>query len=960
MAYPDNPTLIDWIDERETPEEIEDEEHTVTTTIFKLDEVPSTNESLYPVSIIGDVYGSIEPSFSDPSPAPGHCYINCLNGKVYLNAANTPDTYTCAYGGRGTANDEANLESVNDTITEAYKAALFGWTEETTPPSQSITLKKGNYQSGGKLVQFDGDTLDLSTITFTNPGYTKQLRIVVVESTASADWSEGAEGVDRTACETLHPPRYPGSVTVACVFLTHNTIVSSANILNCRANVGSDGGDDPNQDDTQTYTYDVGVVSGADVCLNGANNVALADADVDAAVPAIGFVSEILDDTYCTVRNGGILDTANLTVSYDALTPGQQVYLSTAAGAITQTRNKVPGEWDQCLGIALSASKIQIQIGTATKNEEGPPPGPDPEHPDDPDGPTPPPFDGKYKYSAGVVEKEFVFGRLSVGDEAVKVTEAKADSLSTLPALGIVTEIIDATWCEVKNNFHWLTTDHGGLTPGGLTPGSAGDKFWISATSAGAVQSIAAAAPDLYIQVGCIQVDAAGTDFLICCGDVTTVGKFDPPGNTHDCDSNVQEEDAVYFKYEGSPLAPKAYQAKADSDTTMNAVGIAINVASNRCVIKFNGETFESQSTHPAGGYYLSPWTAGAWTIESGIIYPPGSWKKHMALCDGSNTVWVSIGPASKQGGGEDAEDGDCGEGEIPGQVIGKYWSEVAIAAGTAVDRDVLNQWVQKSRYTYNDKLMGICLSCTLNPNYVYGENGEYIVCVLREGDYTNPALTFIVGGNYYIVSDTGVYGPAVGFDHYKKYLGHANSAHSIHVMPQNQGYIAPGGGDPVPAIEFVSIAASLSPHPEPMWFEKPRGHDGTNALDPIDDANDPWVSDEIVLEDYAVIPNIDFAVESTGVGSGAYLECDLVTGSGVSILSSVCELVTTGDGVRGDSIPNSGNSSGHTRAVVKNGLMPLVPGTTLYVKRERQGTYTTDPYGFMWIMNKYLVKAPA
>jgi len=970
MAYPNDPTYKDFVNyPRATSVQIENEEQSIEigTITYFLDEVPDGEKAISCTGDVGGVYTFIKTILDNPSPDAGEVYVNTRTSVATHNTLDAPDDLTWDYWGLGTSNNAGMQNQYQTPINDNAQAAMAFRVEATDPVSQTVTVRNGNTHINGKLAMLDGGedgltVVDVSAETFSNPGYHKKLNILIFDD-SSTGYLPGPESATQNGC--IDPPTDPTAKILATVFFQQGQNITDALIVNTPDDVGTgdgggggDGGGDGGSGNTLKMQYTAGVVPGDTAYVVSATTVDKADADDDSAVPAIGCVEAILDDTYCTVKlPGTTIDFTGKTTTPGSMTPGAKYYLSINAGCITATQNKVPGQWDQEIGIALTTSILSITCGAATKNEEG---GDGGDEDGDKDGDGKQPVIGKYRYTAGVIEKEFVFGRLDIVNEAIKVTEAKANSLSTLPAIGIVHEIIDATWCTVKNNYHWKTAEHGGLTPGGLTPGAAGNKFWISVTSAGAVQSIAAAAPDLYIQVACIQVDADGTDFLICCGDVTTVGHFDPPGNTYDCDASVGEEDAVYFKYEGSPVAPKAYQAKADDDTTMNAVGIAINVASNRCVIKFPGESFESQSTHPAGGYYLSPWTAGAWTILSGIIYPPGSWKKHIALCDGSNTVWVSIDEGKKQGGGEDAEDGDDGSEEIPGQIVGTFWSSTNIATAAGVDMDIISTWCALSSYSNDQKLLGVCLSSTLNDNYVEGENGEYIIKVLMGGFYKNTGLIFITGGDYFITTNFGNYGPAVSFQHRIKYLGHAVDTHTIHVMPENRGYLAPGGGDPVPATDFVSIAASLSPHPEPTWFEKIRGNDETAAPgDGTTQIDDEWVSEKIVCEDYTVISNIDFAIESAGEGSGAYVECDLVTGPGVSILSSVCELVTTGDGVEGDTIPNSANNSGHTRAVVKNGLMPLVPGTTLYVKREPKGIHTTAPYGLMWVFNKYLVKEP-
>jgi hypothetical protein len=140
--------------------------------------------------------------------------------------------------------------------------------------------------------------------------------------------------------------------------------------------------------------------------------------------------------------------------------------------------------------------------------------------------------------------------------------------------------------------------------------------------------------------------------------------------------------------------------------------------------------------------------------------------------------------------------------------------------------------------------------------------------------------------------------------------------------------------------------------------YDKIRGTDGTYEASKVSGNWDSKVTEWLIEVPTVIQSGVDFFAKSTGAGAGAFLELDLCRGSDdVSILLTKAKLVTTGDGVRGDTLPTSSNNVGHTRAVVDETKMPVDPGETLYWLFTVNGIHTTMPYGIGIIINKYGVK---
>ncbi len=926
MAYPDNPEFIDFVDERTEPAEVEGEEHSITAGdyTYSLNEVPDTEFS---ISCTGDVNGSYTVSFTNAAPGSGCVYVNPLNGNVLHCATDAPDDLTWSYWGRGTANNKRMLEQYRAPIEDVHKVARQFWVSATFPASQGVNTAKGNGEIAGRLVEYNGGTQDFSSITFDNPGYYKAIRLAL-DSAGAIAFSQGEEASSRVLCDD--PPAIPESKTLAIVFLHDGANITDDDVVNTLIEVSYHSGDPGSggSGDVAKYQYASGVVSGDAVCLTAPNTVNKADADDDDRVPAIGFVEEILDETYCTVRSSGAFDFSSKTTSYDSLTFGQQVYLSTAAGRITQTRNETPDEWDQPLGVALSSTRIQIAIGAATKNRGG----------DDPD-----PEGGKRKYESGVAEAEFVY----LKTDAETVDEAKADSKDTIPAIGIVDKIIDATWCLVKNNFWWLTSEHGGKTPGNLTPDVAGTMFFISQTVEGEATKVVATNPEYYFQEACKQIDDAGTKFLICCGQAYKPEPDDPDdGYDADCASDVNVGQTVYLDANGV-----ARKTDATDDAKKDAVGIvkAVNAANNRCSIVRPPNVYDPGANYIGGEYLLDPSTSGAWGLASNILFCPGHWKVRIGWGRGASLGGVLVDikvygkckvPGDDEGGDDDPSDG---------RLIGFFYADFYIAPTTWVELVPGSppNYVIPCDNTNPAAVTGVVLNCE--------DDGTHIVCgVLVYGLYGSG---YTPGQPYFALGAPATQGEidkVIVLGKYIKEAGVGHDSGGIFVDPKPPVYADPDGGDPVPLTNFVALE---DPVPFPSPYDKLRGTDGTHVLGKVSGNWDSKLA-EWLMELPTGVQSVDFFAKSTGAGAGAFLELDLCRGSDdVSVLSTKAKLVTTGDGVRGDTLPQSGNSAGHIRAVIDQTKMPVSPGETLYWKYTPNGIFTTDPYGIGVMLNRYAVK---
>ena len=928
MAYPDNPAFIDFVDERTESAEIEEEEHSTTVGeyTYSLNEVPDTEFS---ISCTGDVNGSYTVSFTNAAPGSGCVYVNPLNGNVLHCATDAPDDLTWSYWGRGTANNKRMLEQYREPIEDVHKVARQFWVGATSPASQGVNVAKGNGEIAGKLVEYSGGTQDFSAMTFDNPGYYKAIRLAL-DSSGSVTYSEGEEAPSRALCDD--PPSIPESKTLAIVFLHDAQNIADDDVVNTLIEVSYHSGDPDSggSGDVAKYQYASGVVSGDAVCLTSPNTVNKADADDDVRVPAIGFIEEILDETYCTVRSSGVFEFSSKATSYDSLTFGQQVYLSTAAGHITQTQNETPDEWDQPLGVALSSSKIQITVGAATRNKAGG------------GGNEPGPEGGKYSYDAGVAEAEFVYLKTDVKT----VDEAKANSGSTMRSIGIVDCVIDEDWCLVKNNYWWFTGEHQGKTPGNLTPGSAGDKFYISVTTEGEVQATESLNSEHYIQHACTQIDS-GTVFLICCGPASKPQPDNPEdGYDTDCASDVSRGDSVYLDTNGV-----ARKTDATNDAKKDAIGIvkAVNTANNRCSIVRPPNVYDPDSNYTGGEYFLDPNTAGGWDLNSNILFCPGHWKVRIGWGRGTSLggLLVDIHSYGKLGDSGDDVGGD--DDPTTGRLIGFFRAVLNIPVNTWVQDNPTpgSGYVETATYDNANQMRGVVLSSEHDSG-----PDEYIIAVLVRGLHGSG---YVANQPYYVGSTPGALVPGITLGKYKKCGGAGRETGQVFVDCAPSEYIDPDGGDPVPVHNY---AEQLNPAPVANPYDKIRDNDGSTAAISSDYnslAND---GREWLVELPVVIESVDFSARSTGAGVGAYLELDLCRSSdGASVLSTKAKLVTTGVGNRGDTLPQSGHSTGHVRAVIDTTKMPIDPGETLYWKYTRCGVYTTAPYGIGVITNKYGMK---
>jgi len=952
MAYPDGPEFIDFVDERTEPAEIEGEQHSITpgSYTYSLNEVPDTEFS---ISCTGEIHGSYTVSFTDTAPGSGCVYVNPLNGNVLHCATDASDNLNWSYWGRGTANNKRMLEQYREPIEHVHKVARQFWVSATSPQSQAVSIAKGNAEIAGKLVEYNGGTQDFSSVVFDNPGYVKAIRIAI-DSSGQLAHSEGDEASSRALCPD--PPSVPESKSIAIVFLRDGANIADDDIVNTLIEVPYHSGDPGSggSGDVAKYQYEAGVVSGDAVCLSSPNTVSKADADDDSSVPAIGFVEAILDESFCSVRSSGVLDFTGKTTSYGELIYGQQVYLSTVAGRLTQTRNRTPGEWDQALGIALSSSKIQISIGAATKNTAGPTPDPGP-------GPGPGPGSGKYKHESGVAEGEFVY----LKDDAETVDEAKADSDNTMPAIGIVHSVIDSTWCEVKNNYQWKTADHGGNTPGGLTPVAAGHVFYISTTTEGEAMAAQSVNPDHWTQSCCTQIDS-GTVFLISCG---TAFKPEPGGGggggdegyDYDCASDVGVGMSVYLDESGV-----ARKTDVSDDAKVNAKGIvkAVNATNTKCNIVCPPNIYNKDTNYTAGEYFLigSGATAGTWgtQIDHGP-WAPGDWKVRIGWGRGVNQGGIQVDIKNYGKFGDPYQKIDDGSDYNPdvGRLVGLFIShdsESAVPGGKWFER-LPNGEVTQSQNTTPNMMVGPCVWSEYDT-----ENGYWRLSILMSGVYWSEIYEPYEGSEVYATGTFGHVAPRMALGTYAKPAGIGVSTmhngavrHGIKVMPGPVSFILAETGDPVPLFGYQSIF-----DPTPLWavFDKIRDNDGSTQ--PI---TSDYTSAERICELPTVIASVDFFAKSSGAGTGAYLECDLLDNSDplapVSLLSTKAHLSAQGVGARVDTLPSSSNyHEGYDqRAVLDATKFPLAIGTPLIWKFTRVGSYSTAPYGIGVIINKYGVK---
>lgn len=928
MGYADGPDFKDFVDERTESILIEDEQHSITAgkLTYSLDEVPDTEFS---ISCVGEINGAYSVSFTETAPGSGCVYVNPLNGNVLHCSSDAPDNLTWSYYGRGTANNAAMLNQFQQPIVENAKVARQFWVSATQPPSQSVNISKGNCIIAGSVLQYDGGTKSFSSITFEKTGFWKAIR-VALDASGNIKTAEGDEAASKSECP--NPPGIPQTKTVAIVYLQDGATIGDGDIVNTFVEVpfytgdpGSDGG----TGDVATYQYASGVVSGDEVCLISSNTVDKTDASSDSRMPGIGFVERILDDVYCTVRSSGLFDFSGKQTSYDDLAPGGTVYTGTALGKITQTQNKTPGQWDQSMGIAVSSSRIMINIGSATRNDEG-------SRPDE----------GRYKYGAGVAEAEFVY----LKEDNKTVDEAKADSDSRMPAIGVVDEIIDQDFCIVRNNYIWKTSEHEGKTPGSAVPDEAGTQFYISPDIEGQVTNLATASPDIWIQPACIQLDDAGTEWLIQVGPAT---KPEPPnpddGYDADCDSEVSVGDAVYLDADSV-----AHRAIASQDDKKDVIGIvkAVNSANTRCSIVRPPNVYDPKGSYEEGEYFLSASSPGQWGKL--VQVAPGNWKVRVGWGRGdTGGLLVDTKDYGKFGEPGDGN-GESDPGTIGERIIGHYLCSSALLKGRAVTSYLANgrPWCEYASNDDEKNVKGLVLVSTWSE-----EESAYVISVLERGIYYGAAGQFEANRPYF-VADTG--GSLSGIAAKGKYLkqvgvGHPDGHDRLIVCPAETVFLLDDTGDPVPVTGYTNQGESYDPLP--VGREKIRDNDGSTSSSPIGAS---FVSKRFVLEGNTVIDTVDFGVENSGQSASGYLEFDLVDEEGTSLLSTKAQIAASWAGARKDTIPSSSNSSGTTRAVVDKSQMPLAPGKSLRWTITKNGIYTDDPYDAWVIINKYLVKSSA
>lgn len=202
--------------------------------------------------------------------------------------------------------------------------------------------------------------------------------------------------------------------------------------------------------DCKLYTCGAGVIVREWVYISGADTVTEAKADVLATMPCVGVVVYKPSGTTCFVKQAGYV--------WDASGPwaavGDEYYVSDAtAGAITST---MPGVWPQRVGVATSTQRMKILIGD----------------------------------NLGLVHTNVylnVGGAVAVNDWVYitatndTVAKAKSDVAATMPAIGVVVEVIDVTTCRVKGDGKFSRTTLGY---------TASDDVYISAGTAGAITNV--------------------------------------------------------------------------------------------------------------------------------------------------------------------------------------------------------------------------------------------------------------------------------------------------------------------------------------------------------------------------------------------------------------------------------------------------------------------------------------
>ena len=921
---------------------IEDEEHTLTagTTDYFLAEVPDGELS---ITCTGDVQGEYVVdktlSLNPGTPEAGHVWVCLLNGRCWHTALDADDDLTWGYTGLGTANTSALIGQYAIAINLNRQAAWSFKVTAVSPASQSVNIAGGDTCIGGKTVRYAGGALNLSAVSFVNPGYYKAVRVAMDAATSEPVYLEGPESATLVGC--VDPAAIPNSKTIAIVYMQDGEDIESAAIVNIHDDVAGYTGDGGSSDGGGAggvkMAYSGTVVSGDAVCMVGNNTVGRAAANDDAKVPAQYFVEAILDATYCTVKgSGAVMDFTGKTRTYGSLTFGLPVYLSTAAGYITQARNQTPDEWDQCLGVALSATKVAINIGTAMKNQAGPVPPP-------PDGPVPPPPtppDGWKMYRGpGVSEGDFVYAYLL---QSALLAKANADL--TMPAIGIDASDVDTTWCIVQNNYTWIVADHGGLYPGGLTPGSAGDLWYISVSTAGEVDAPPMAAnPEHYIQIAVRQIDEEGTKFLVCCGPAVRPqpGPGDDGYDTP-CANDVAVGNSVYLDSSGI-----ARKTDASNDAKVNAVGIvkAVNQANDRCTIVRPPNVYDPDGGYAGGEYVLDPSAAGTWGLLSSVLFRPGDWKVRIGWGRGATVkgLLVDIQNYGKftDPGGDNGTDPDPVNRS---RLVGWYKAAFQISAGTWVQDDPVVGYVTASDYAEPNQMRGVVLSGSVNCGAYWNTP------VLMRGLYGSG---YTAGQLYYNDDVSGGIGPVLALGKYIKRAGVGMQSGELYVDPQPTGWMD-GNVNPCPVLTYVPGASGFDPMPVQM-HEK-IFNDGTTSGSKMTYPTG-YTSPMVPADGQVVIASISARVESSGTDAAGYLTVDVFNNLGSSLLGTKGKIYAAAGAMR-DLICGSKPGSSDVLCIMDKTKFPLTPGHGFYVSGMLSKDYlSANPYGLSIVVKYYYVK---
>lgn len=201
--------------------------------------------------------------------------------------------------------------------------------------------------------------------------------------------------------------------------------------------------------DCKLYTCATGVAVGEWVFASGADTVTEADSDALATMPSIGVAVYKPTATSCYVKQTGY--------AYDSSGPwvtGATYWISGTAGQITTV---MPGVWPQQAGIAVSTQRFKILLGPNLGLVHT----------------------NVYNNAGGVVAVNNWVYITAVNSE---VAPALATLAATMPAIGVVVEVIDATTCRVR-----VSGKHSQAT---LTFVASDDCF-VSTAVAGAIVNVA-------------------------------------------------------------------------------------------------------------------------------------------------------------------------------------------------------------------------------------------------------------------------------------------------------------------------------------------------------------------------------------------------------------------------------------------------------------------------------------